>query len=126
MTRLRFLEGAVETMHAENKGTLKEFVDSIKHGIELIVESLYSTFLSNVRLSFVYHFRTDDSLEFFDEDSAETTHLDTLRDKYTELVTKDVEEKLTRSKFELDDKRMLMLVIGNSRLESVRLLIGSI
>jgi hypothetical protein len=51
--------------------------------------------------------------------------MDTLRDKFTELVTKDVEEKLARSKFELDDKRMLMLVIGNSRLESVYLLIGS-
>ncbi|KAG9093131.1 hypothetical protein FRC06_011654 [Ceratobasidium sp. 370] len=30
MSRLRFLEGAVETMHAENKEVFKEFVESIK------------------------------------------------------------------------------------------------
>ncbi|KAG8737625.1 hypothetical protein FRC10_008027 [Ceratobasidium sp. 414] len=101
MSRLRFLEGTVETMHAENKEVLKEFVGSVKWGIERIVESLYN-----------------DSLDYFDDDSAETTKLDTLRDKYTDLVTKEVEEQLAKSKYELDDKRILMLVIGNSRLES--------
>lgn len=44
-----------------------------------------------------------------------------LRDKFTEITTKEVEEQLAKSKYELDDKRMLMLTIGNSRLESVGL-----
>ncbi|KAG9086170.1 hypothetical protein FS749_003862 [Ceratobasidium sp. UAMH 11750] len=101
MSRLRFLEGSVETMHAENKEVLKDFVGLIKLGIERIVESLY-----------------DDRLDYFDDDSDEITESDALRDKYTELVTKEVEERLSKSKYELDDKRMLMLVIGSSRLES--------
>ncbi|KAG8684986.1 hypothetical protein FRC09_015022 [Ceratobasidium sp. 395] len=103
MSRLRFLEGAAETMHPENKEVFEEFVQSIKQGIERIVESLYN-----------------DSLDYFEDDSEQTTELDALRIKYTELTTKEVEEQLAKSKYELDDKRMLMLVIGNSRLESVR------
>lgn len=42
MSRLRFLEGATDSMHAENKDVLKEFVQTIKAQIERIVESLYS------------------------------------------------------------------------------------
>ena len=62
----------------------------------------------------------DDSLDYFDDDSAETTEMDQLQDKFVEMVTKEVEEQLTKSKYELDDKRMLMLVVGSTRLESVR------
>lgn len=101
MSRLRFLEGATDSMHAENKDVLKEFVQTIKAQIERIVESLYN-----------------DSLDYFEDDSAETTEMVVLRDKFTELTTKEVEEQLAKSKYELDDKRMLMLTIGNSRLES--------
>ena len=64
--------------------------------------------------------RADDSLDYFDDDSAETTEMDQLQDKFVEMVTKEVEEQLTKSKYELDDKRMLMLVVGSTRLESVR------
>lgn len=101
MSRLRFLEGAVDSMHSENKDVLKEFVQTIKTQIERIVESLYN-----------------DILDYFEDDSAETTEMDSLRDKFTELTTKEVEEQLSKTKYELDDKRMLMATIGNSRLES--------
>lgn len=62
----------------------------------------------------------DDSLDYFDDDSTQTAEMDQLQNRFTELVTKEVEEQLAKSKYELDDKRMLMLVVGNSRLESVR------
>ena len=41
MSRLRFLENLPDSMHAENKDVLKEFIESVKPGIERIVESLY-------------------------------------------------------------------------------------
>ncbi|KAF8603841.1 hypothetical protein BDV93DRAFT_522997 [Ceratobasidium sp. AG-I] len=101
MSRLRFLENLPDSMHVENKDALKEYIESVKPGIERIVESLY-----------------DDSLDYFDDDSAETTEMDQLQEKFEELVTKEVEEQLAKSKYELDDKRMLMLVVGSTRLES--------
>ncbi|QRV74222.1 ATP-dependent RNA helicase dbp9 [Ceratobasidium sp. AG-Ba] len=100
MSRLSVLEGSVESMHAENKEILRDFVESIKYGIKQIVESLY-----------------DDTLDYFD-DRLENTELDVLRIRYTGLCTKEVEDQLARSKYELDDKRMLMLAIGSPRLES--------
>lgn len=63
----------------------------------------------------------DDSLDYFDDDSVETTEMDQLRNGFVEMVTGEVEEQLAKSRYQLDDKRMLMLVAGSNRLESVRL-----
>ncbi|CAE6507501.1 unnamed protein product [Rhizoctonia solani] len=101
MSRLKFLEGAVDSMQVENKEILRIFIENIKFRIRLIVESLY-----------------DHVLDYFEEESAESTRLDDLRNKITEMTTKAVEDQLTKSKFEIDDKRTLMLVLGRSRFES--------
>jgi hypothetical protein len=46
--------------------------------------------------------------------------LESLREKYTEHITKAVEESLEKSKYQLDDKRTLGIVVGaGNRLESV-------
>ncbi|KAH7335133.1 hypothetical protein B0J17DRAFT_719692 [Rhizoctonia solani] len=101
MSRLKLLEGAVDSMHLENKETLRRFIENIKSQIPLIVESLY-----------------DNILAYFEDESAESTKLDDLRNKFTGITTKTVEEQLAKSKFEIDDKRTLMLVLGSSRFES--------
>ncbi|KAF8603840.1 hypothetical protein BDV93DRAFT_544465 [Ceratobasidium sp. AG-I] len=102
MARLGVLRNSIDGLHADNKEALKEYLDSIETDIKCIAESLYN----NV-------------LDYFEDDSAETIELEALREKYTEHVTKEVEETLTQLKFELDDKRTLSRVIGlGNRLES--------
>ncbi|KAG8730980.1 hypothetical protein FRC11_005410, partial [Ceratobasidium sp. 423] len=101
MSRLKLLEGVVDSMHTENKDTLRGFIENIKPGIRLIVESLY-----------------DNIIDYFEGESAESTNLDDLCNKFTEITTKAVEEQLAKSKFELDDKRTLMFALGRSRFES--------
>jgi hypothetical protein len=65
---------------------------------------------------------TGDVLDYFEDDSEEVTEMEALREKYTAHVTREVEERLGKSKYKLDDSRTLSLVIGsNTRLESVRL-----
>ncbi|KAJ1306952.1 hypothetical protein OPQ81_007932 [Rhizoctonia solani] len=101
MSRLKLLEGAVNSMHPENKEILRGFIEHVKSPIRLIVESLY-----------------DDILGYFEDESPQSTNLDDLRNKFTGMTTKVVEEQLGKSKFELDDKRTLMLALGKSRFES--------
>lgn len=43
MSRLKLLEGAVDSMQVENKEILGIFIENIKFRIRLIVESLYGT-----------------------------------------------------------------------------------
>ncbi|KAG9078847.1 hypothetical protein FS749_009094 [Ceratobasidium sp. UAMH 11750] len=102
MLRLGVFEASIDRLHSENKEPLKEYVASIKDGIELIVKSLYG-----------------DVLDYFEDDSDEVVEMDALRDKYTEYLTGLVEQQLGKSKHELDDRRTLSIVIGsNTRLES--------
>lgn len=71
-------------------------------------------------LNFVLNDTTDNVLEYFEDGSVATTELESLRDKYTEYITKKVDASLEGSKFELDDKRTLDMVVGvGNRLESV-------
>ncbi|KAG9093130.1 hypothetical protein FRC06_011653, partial [Ceratobasidium sp. 370] len=109
MLRLGAFEDSIDGLHPENKEPLKEYVDSIKDGIKLIVESLYAP--DNPY--------TGDVLDYFEDDSAEVIEMEALRDKYTEYLTGLVEQQLDKSKHELDDKRTLSIIIGsNTRLES--------
>ena len=71
-----------------------------------------------MRLTFNH--QIDNVLDYFEDDSAEVIEMEALREKFTEHVTKEVEETLTQLKFELDDKRTLSRVIGlGNRLEAV-------
>ncbi|KAF8748370.1 hypothetical protein RHS01_10914 [Rhizoctonia solani] len=101
MSRLKLLEDSLQFLRPENEATLRSLIDNIKPQIRRIVLSLY-----------------DDVLDYFQGESEESTRLDNLRNQFTAITTKEVEEQLAKSKFELDDKRTLKLVLGRSRFES--------
>ncbi|KAB5594800.1 hypothetical protein CTheo_1779 [Ceratobasidium theobromae] len=108
LARLAAFENSIQGLHADNKGLLRDYLTCISADAKLIVNSLYN----NV-------------LEYFEDGSVATTELESLRDKYTEYITKKVDASLEGSKFELDDKRTLDMVVGvGNRLESVKPLPG--
>ncbi|KAF8686743.1 hypothetical protein RHS04_00027 [Rhizoctonia solani] len=91
-----------ERIHPENKGPLQDYLSEVAENVRLIVDSLYN----NV-------------LEYFEADSAEAVNLVSLREKYAEHVTKEVEERLDQAKYTIDDTHTLSLIIGiGNRLES--------
>ncbi|CAE6428185.1 unnamed protein product [Rhizoctonia solani] len=102
MARLTVFENSIDSLHPENKGPLKDYLNGVSDNIKLIAESLYN----NV-------------LEYFETDSAETVNLASLREKYVEHVTKEVEERLDQANYKIDDPHTLSVIIGvGNRLES--------
>ncbi|CAE6534803.1 unnamed protein product [Rhizoctonia solani] len=102
MARLAVFENSIEGLHSENKGPLKDYLSEVSENTKLIAESLYS----NV-------------LEYFETDSAEAVNLASLREKYAEHVTKEVEERLDQANYKIDDPHTLSLIVGvGNRLES--------
>ncbi|CAE6507512.1 unnamed protein product [Rhizoctonia solani] len=102
MARLTVFENSIESLHPENKGPLEDYLNEVSGDIKLIAGSLYN----NV-------------LEYFETDSAEMVNLASLREKYVEHVTKEVEERLDQANYKIDDPHTLSLVVGvGSRLES--------
>lgn len=100
--RLTVFEHSIEKLHPANKELLRGYLNQISDNIKLIAGSLYRN-----------------ELEYFEEGSSETVELTSLRERYTEHITKEVEESLEKVKHELDDKRTLGMVIGTgNRLES--------
>ncbi|EUC55665.1 hypothetical protein RSOL_125990 [Rhizoctonia solani AG-3 Rhs1AP] len=102
MARLTIFENSIEGLHPENQGLLKDYLNEVSENIKLIAGSLYN----NV-------------LEYFETGSAETVNLASLREKYVEQATKEVEERLDRASYKIDDPHTLSLIIGvGGRLES--------
>ncbi|CAE6455222.1 unnamed protein product [Rhizoctonia solani] len=102
MARLSVFDDSIERIHPENKGPLQDYLSEVAENVRLIVDSLYN----NV-------------LEYFEADSAEAVNLVSLREKYAEHVTKEVEERLDQAKYTIDDTHTLSLIIGiGNRLES--------
>lgn len=121
MARLGVLRNSIDGLHVNNKEALKEYLDSIEANIKCIAESLYSKLRESFEwVSCVNNHQTDNVLDYFEDDSAEVIEMEALREKFTEHVTKEVQDTLVQVKFELDDKRTLSRVIGQSnRLEAV-------
>ncbi|CAE6381754.1 unnamed protein product [Rhizoctonia solani] len=101
MSRLKLLEDMLDSLRPENKDVFRVFIENIKPQIRRIVLSLY-----------------DDILDYFQGEGADSNRLEDLRNQFTAITTKEVEEQLAKSKFEIDDNRTLMLVLGRSRFES--------
>ncbi|CEL61696.1 hypothetical protein RSOLAG1IB_04446 [Rhizoctonia solani AG-1 IB] len=102
MARLSAFESSVEGLRPENKGPLQDYLSEVAENVKLIADSLYS----NV-------------LEYFEAESAETVNLASLREKYVEYVTKEVEERLDQANYKIDDPHTLNLIVGvGNRLEA--------
>ncbi|CAE7142908.1 unnamed protein product [Rhizoctonia solani] len=102
MARLAVFENSIDGLHPENKGPLKDYLSEVSDNIKLIAGSLYGNIL-----------------EYFETDSAEAVNLVSLREKYVEHATKEVEERLDRANYKIDDPHTLSLIVGvGSRLES--------
>ncbi|CAE6469640.1 unnamed protein product [Rhizoctonia solani] len=102
MARLTVFENSIASLHPENKGLLKDYLNEVSDNIKLIAGSLYN----NV-------------LDYFETGSAEMVNLLSLREKYVEHATKEVEERLDRANYKIDDPHTLSLIVGvGDRLES--------